>query len=176
MGSNQVNQFLSVFKKASTSIVMHIRKLQWCITFSLLTSIQAYMCNYTFTTCKCHCISIYISTAINMQSLKVICSSSPMVRLPTSHTCFNVLLLPEYSTKEKLRERLLKAITYAKGFGMLWGTRIRKRTRSPSELSFVRQRSIQLHRQIKVNIKFKCKATWNGVKWKSSGDRVPVPK
>lgn len=136
------------------------------------------MCNYTFNTCKCHCISIYISTAINMQSLlKVIrCSSPPMVRLPTSHTCFNVLLLPEYSTKEKLRERLLKAITYAKGFGMLWGTRIRKRTRSPSELSFVRQRSIQLHRQIKVNIKFKCKATWNGVKWKSSGDRVPVPK
>ncbi|KAI1899651.1 hypothetical protein AGOR_G00063980 [Albula goreensis] len=40
-------------------------------------------------------------------------------RLPTSHTCFNVLLLPEYSNKEKLRERLLKAITYAKGFGML---------------------------------------------------------
>ncbi|CAL8308851.1 unnamed protein product [Merluccius merluccius] len=40
-------------------------------------------------------------------------------RLPTSHTCFNVLLLPEYSTKDKLRERLLKAITYAKGFGML---------------------------------------------------------
>ncbi|XP_035265268.1 ubiquitin-protein ligase E3A isoform X1 [Anguilla anguilla] len=40
-------------------------------------------------------------------------------RLPTSHTCFNVLLLPEYSTKEKLKERLLKAITYAKGFGML---------------------------------------------------------
>ncbi|XP_047432490.1 ubiquitin-protein ligase E3A isoform X2 [Mugil cephalus] len=40
-------------------------------------------------------------------------------RLPTSHTCFNVLLLPEYSSKDKLRERLLKAITYAKGFGML---------------------------------------------------------
>ncbi|KAM7388661.1 hypothetical protein PAMP_024822 [Pampus punctatissimus] len=40
-------------------------------------------------------------------------------RLPTSHTCFNALLLPEYSTKEKLKERLLKAITYAKGFGML---------------------------------------------------------
>ncbi|XP_041128672.1 ubiquitin-protein ligase E3A-like isoform X2 [Polyodon spathula] len=40
-------------------------------------------------------------------------------RLPTSHTCFNVLLLPEYSTQEKLKERLLKAITYAKGFGML---------------------------------------------------------
>ncbi|XP_061593598.1 ubiquitin-protein ligase E3A-like [Cololabis saira] len=40
-------------------------------------------------------------------------------RLPTSHTCFNALLLPEYSTKDKLKERLLKAITNAKGFGML---------------------------------------------------------
>ncbi|KAG7514444.1 hypothetical protein JOB18_034045 [Solea senegalensis] len=40
-------------------------------------------------------------------------------RLPTSHTCFNALLLPEYNSKEKLKERLLKAITYAKGFGML---------------------------------------------------------
>lgn len=40
-------------------------------------------------------------------------------RLPTSHTCFNVLLLPEYSSKEKLEDRLLKAINYSKGFGML---------------------------------------------------------
>lgn len=40
-------------------------------------------------------------------------------RLPTAHTCFNVLLLPEYSTKEKLNDRLLKAVNYSKGFGML---------------------------------------------------------
>ncbi|XP_077863624.1 ubiquitin-protein ligase E3A-like [Saccoglossus kowalevskii] len=40
-------------------------------------------------------------------------------RLPTSHTCFNVLLLPDYSSKEKLNERLLKAVSNAKGFGML---------------------------------------------------------
>ncbi|KAK3611418.1 hypothetical protein CHS0354_034865 [Potamilus streckersoni] len=40
-------------------------------------------------------------------------------RLPTAHTCFNVLLLPDYETKEKLEERLLKAINYSKGFGML---------------------------------------------------------
>lgn len=40
-------------------------------------------------------------------------------RLPTSHTCFNILLLPEYSSREKLEERLLKAINYSKGFGML---------------------------------------------------------
>lgn len=40
-------------------------------------------------------------------------------RLPTSHTCFNVLLLPEYASREKLEDRLLKAINYSKGFGML---------------------------------------------------------
>uniref|UniRef100_A0A3Q2Y5U8 Ubiquitin-protein ligase E3A n=1 Tax=Hippocampus comes TaxID=109280 RepID=A0A3Q2Y5U8_HIPCM len=49
----------------------------------------------------------------------IVKNGSDTERLPTSHTCFNALLLPEYSSKEKLQERLLKAITYAKGFGML---------------------------------------------------------
>lgn len=40
-------------------------------------------------------------------------------RLPTAHTCFNVLLLPEYESKDKLHDRLIKAINYSKGFGML---------------------------------------------------------
>ncbi|XP_039264835.2 ubiquitin-protein ligase E3A-like isoform X1 [Styela clava] len=40
-------------------------------------------------------------------------------RLPTAHTCFNVILLPDYKNRDKLKERLHKAITYAKGFGML---------------------------------------------------------
>ncbi|CAH0717338.1 unnamed protein product, partial [Brenthis ino] len=40
-------------------------------------------------------------------------------RLPAAHTCFNVLLLPEYENKEKLEDRLMKAISYSKGFGML---------------------------------------------------------
>ncbi|GAX80909.1 hypothetical protein CEUSTIGMA_g8344.t1 [Chlamydomonas eustigma] len=39
-------------------------------------------------------------------------------RLPTSHTCFNTLLLPEYSSKEKLNERLALAIENAQGFGL----------------------------------------------------------
>ncbi|KNA23829.1 hypothetical protein SOVF_020560 [Spinacia oleracea] len=39
-------------------------------------------------------------------------------RLPSAHTCFNQLDLPEYSTKEQLRERLLLAIHEAsEGFG-----------------------------------------------------------
>ncbi|KAJ1562932.1 hypothetical protein HK405_005796 [Cladochytrium tenue] len=40
-------------------------------------------------------------------------------RLPTALTCFGRLLLPEYATKEKLRERLVTAIENAKGFGLV---------------------------------------------------------
>eukprot|EP01103_Thecamoeba_quadrilineata_P015351 TRINITY_DN4826_c0_g1_i1.p1 TRINITY_DN4826_c0_g1~~TRINITY_DN4826_c0_g1_i1.p1 ORF type:complete len:739 (-),score=109.74 TRINITY_DN4826_c0_g1_i1:90-2132(-) len=40
-------------------------------------------------------------------------------RLPQAHTCFNHLLLPEYATKEKLRDRLEAAINNSEGFGML---------------------------------------------------------
>jgi len=40
-------------------------------------------------------------------------------RLPSAHTCFNHLLLPEYISKEKLRERLLTAINNSEGFGMM---------------------------------------------------------
>ncbi|CAB4005468.1 ubiquitin- ligase E3A-like [Paramuricea clavata] len=39
--------------------------------------------------------------------------------LPTAHTCFNVLLIPDYSKKSQLEERLVKAITYSKGFGLI---------------------------------------------------------
>lgn len=40
-------------------------------------------------------------------------------RLPSAHTCFNVLLLPEYKDKEKLKNLTYKAIKECKGFGML---------------------------------------------------------
>ena len=39
-------------------------------------------------------------------------------RLPTAHTCFNHLLLPEYSGEATLRERLVTAINNAEGFGL----------------------------------------------------------
>jgi ubiquitin-protein ligase E3 A len=35
-------------------------------------------------------------------------------RLPSAHTCFNALLLPEYSAKEKLVNLLNKAIKECK--------------------------------------------------------------
>ena len=39
-------------------------------------------------------------------------------RVPPAHTCFNTLLLCEYSTKGKLKEMLTKALSHGKGFGM----------------------------------------------------------
>ncbi|CAF1329352.1 unnamed protein product [Rotaria sordida] len=39
-------------------------------------------------------------------------------RLPTAHTCFNALLLPDYSSIEKLQEKLSIAIDNAAGFGL----------------------------------------------------------
>lgn len=38
--------------------------------------------------------------------------------LPTSHTCFNHFLLPAYTTKEKLKEKLILAIQNCEGFGL----------------------------------------------------------
>jgi len=38
--------------------------------------------------------------------------------LPTAHTCFNTLLLPDYDTKENLREKLLLAMYETEGFGL----------------------------------------------------------
>ena len=40
-------------------------------------------------------------------------------RLPSSHTCFNQLCMPQYSTKEILRAKLTQAIEEAQGFGMV---------------------------------------------------------
>ncbi|CAG9322193.1 unnamed protein product [Blepharisma stoltei] len=39
-------------------------------------------------------------------------------RLMTAHTCFNHLLLPEYSNKETMRKLILLAIDNAEGFGL----------------------------------------------------------
>lgn len=39
--------------------------------------------------------------------------------LPTSHTCFNHLLLPEYATKEKLKRLLELALDNGIGFGLI---------------------------------------------------------
>ena len=55
-----------------------------------------------------------VSVASRAPSFAVVVS-----RLPTSHTCFNHLLLPEYSSKAKLETKLRAAISQAEGFGLL---------------------------------------------------------
>lgn len=40
-------------------------------------------------------------------------------QLPSSHTCFNHLLIPEYSSKDKLKQKLLLAINNSEGFGLM---------------------------------------------------------
>ena len=40
-------------------------------------------------------------------------------RLPSAHTCFNILLLPEYLSKDLLKDKLLKALENAMGFGLV---------------------------------------------------------
>lgn len=40
-------------------------------------------------------------------------------RLPSSHTCFNDFILPKYSSKELLKGKLLQAIEYHEGFGLI---------------------------------------------------------
>jgi len=42
----------------------------------------------------------------------------PIDRLPTSQTCFNLLMLPEYADKAKLQRLLVVAIENAEGFGL----------------------------------------------------------
>jgi len=39
--------------------------------------------------------------------------------LPEAHTCFNHLVVPEYASKEKLREKLLLAMENSEGFGII---------------------------------------------------------
>ena len=40
--------------------------------------------------------------------------------IPTAHTCFNVFLLPEYETKEKLKKNIDFIIKNNQGFGLIW--------------------------------------------------------
>lgn len=39
--------------------------------------------------------------------------------LPVAHTCFNVLDLPRYQTRERLRYKLLQAIQQTQGFSLV---------------------------------------------------------
>jgi len=40
-------------------------------------------------------------------------------KLPVAHTCFNILELPPYSSEDHLKNKLLQAIHFTEGFGLV---------------------------------------------------------
>ena len=54
-------------------------------------------------------------------SLKITVSNggSDLNQLPTAHTCFNNLILPDYKNKEKMKKAIHTAIYYSEGFGLI---------------------------------------------------------
>lgn len=55
-----------------------------------------------------------------MKALKIIIQPTTDEKfLPVAHTCFNLLDLPRYSTKERLKYKLLQAIQQTQGFSLV---------------------------------------------------------
>uniref|UniRef100_A0A6B2EBR4 Putative hect e3 ubiquitin ligase n=1 Tax=Phlebotomus kandelakii TaxID=1109342 RepID=A0A6B2EBR4_9DIPT len=55
-----------------------------------------------------------------MKAIKIYIQPTPDDRfLPVAHTCFNLLDLPHYKTKEKLKYKLLQAIQQTQGFSLV---------------------------------------------------------
>ena len=49
----------------------------------------------------------------------VISRNANIDELPSSHTCFNNLILPDYQNKEFLKNKLMIALNYSEGFGLI---------------------------------------------------------
>ena len=52
-------------------------------------------------------------------SITITNGGNDLNQLPTAHTCFNNLILPDYKDKEKKKKSLLTAINYSEGFGLI---------------------------------------------------------
>ena len=52
-------------------------------------------------------------------SITITNGGNDLNQLPTAHTCFNNLILPDYKDKEKMKKSLLTAINYSEGFGLI---------------------------------------------------------
>ena len=48
----------------------------------------------------------------------VISRNANDIELPSAHTCFNNLILPDYKNKELMKNKILTAINYSEGFGL----------------------------------------------------------
>lgn len=58
-----------------------------------------------------------------MESLRIIIQSTTAEEhyLPVAHTCYNLLDMPRYQTKEILHRRLTQAVEQYEGFSLVWG-------------------------------------------------------
>lgn len=58
-----------------------------------------------------------------MESLRIVIQSTTAEEcyLPVAHTCYNLLDMPRYQTKEILRCRLTQAVEQYEGFSLVWG-------------------------------------------------------
>ncbi|WAQ96429.1 HERC4-like protein [Mya arenaria] len=65
------------------------------------------------------CLSVYLTGCdkVPIQGMKYV--KVPETYLPVAHTCFNLLDLPLYSSKENLRTKLHQAIEQTQGFGLI---------------------------------------------------------
>lgn len=56
-----------------------------------------------------------------MESLKIVIQSTTAAEhyLPVAHTCYNLLDMPRYQTKEILRRRLTQAVEQYEGFSLV---------------------------------------------------------
>mmetsp|Transcript_30810 Transcript_30810/g.94754 ORF Transcript_30810/g.94754 Transcript_30810/m.94754 type:complete len:206 (-) Transcript_30810:6-623(-) len=67
------------------------------------------------------CTGSDVAPAGGLQDLRLLVQKhgeEPTMRLPVAHTCFNLLLLPRYSSVEKLRTMLITAVEWTEGFGL----------------------------------------------------------
>ena len=56
---------------------------------------------------------------VESMSFAIVRNGGDCDRIPTAMTCFGKLLLPEYSSVEKLREKLRIALENSRGFGSI---------------------------------------------------------
>ena len=70
----------------------------------------------------CACVSGMQAAVLSMWLLVYRCvlqrDGPDSQKLPTSHTCFNTLLLPSYRSKDVMANRLKLAIMNSEGFGL----------------------------------------------------------
>lgn len=65
-------------------------------------------------------LMFYYKRLQNVPSFQIYIQPTPDDKfLPVAHTCFNLLDLPQYQTKEKLKYKLLQAIQQTQGFSLV---------------------------------------------------------